>query len=58
MKTDPNAVSNSQKADEEDLKLIRKMKMYADKGYDVELRKAPGGGYKTLKYKKELFAAE
>ena len=41
-------------SDAEDLKLIREMKKYADDGYDVEFRKASGGGYKTLKVKKEL----
>lgn len=42
----------------EDLKLIRKMKRYADAGYDVEFRKAPGGGYKMLKVKKEIIMAD
>lgn len=44
--------------DEEDLKLIRKMKKYADDGYDVELRRAPGGGYKAMKCKKETILVE
>ena len=44
--------------DWEDLRLIRKMKKYADQGYDVELSKALGGGYKTLKYKKELISVD
>ena len=47
-----------ERSDVEDLRLIRKMKKYADDGYDVELRKAPGGGYKTLKYKKELISTD
>ena len=50
--------AEDRKRDLEDLRLIRKMKMYADQGYDVELRKAPGGGYKTLKIKKELITAD
>lgn len=57
MKND-RVVRDQQRSDAEDLKLIRKMKQYADEGYDVELRKAPGGGYKTLKVKKELITAE
>ena len=44
--------------DEEDLKLIRKIKKYADEGYDVEFRRAKGGGYKTLKIKKELVTVD
>lgn len=43
---------------EDDLKLIRKMKKYADDGYDVELRKSSAGGYKVLKVKKELITAD
>ena len=44
--------------DEEDLRLIRKIKKYADEGYDVEVRKAKGGGYKTMRYKKQLITAD
>lgn len=44
--------------DEADLRLIRQIKRYADEGYDVELRKAPGGGYKILRVKKELLKAD
>ena len=55
---DEKVVRDQRQSDAEDLKLIRKMKKYADDGYDVELRKAPGGGYKTLKVKKELITAD
>ena len=44
--------------DEADLRLIRLMKRYADEGYDVELRKAPRGGYKALRVKKEILKAD
>ncbi len=44
--------------DEADLRLIRQIKRYADEGYDVELRKAPGGGYKILRVKKEILKAD
>ena len=44
--------------DEADLRLIRMIKRYADEGYDVEFRKAPGGGYKALRVKKEILKAD
>lgn len=51
-------VNCDRQSDKDDLKLIREMKRYADDGYDVEFRKAPGGGYKTLKVKKQLIMAD
>jgi hypothetical protein len=44
--------------DIEDLKLIRKMKQLADKGFDVELRKDKKGGYKAMKVNKTIITAE
>ena len=51
-------VRTDREKDIADLNLIRKMMRYADQGDDVELRKAPGGGYKVLRVKKELITAE
>ncbi len=50
--------NNHDGSKEKDLKLIRKMKKYADDGYDVELRKSSCGGYKVLKVKKEIISAD
>lgn len=46
------------KQDEEDLKLIRKMKQLADKGFDVELRRDKKGAYKAMKVNKTIISAE
>lgn len=48
----------SKNQDDEDLRLIRKMKHLADEGYDVEFRRAPGGGYKALRVDKQLITAD
>ena len=42
------------KQDEDDLRLIRRMKQIADKGFDVEFRKAANGGYKALRVDKKI----
>lgn len=46
------------KQDEKDLRLIRKMKQLADKGFDVEFRKAANGEYKALRVDKKIITAE
>lgn len=51
-------VRTDREKDMADLILIRKMKEYADKGYNVELKKAPGGGYKILRVNKVQITAE
>ena len=48
----------NKQSDEEDLKLIRRMKQYADEGFDVELRKDRGGGYKVFQVKKKIIKAD
>ncbi|WP_022761913.1 hypothetical protein [Butyrivibrio sp. AD3002] len=50
--------SNMRAQDEKDLKMIRDMKNFADQGFDLEFRKASGGGYKILKVKKQILTTD
>jgi hypothetical protein len=53
-----NLKIGKQQMDEKDLKMIRLMKKFADKGYDVEFRKDCGGGYKILRVNKSIIKAD
>lgn len=56
MKTEKEREKRLTTQEETDLQLIKKMKEAVDDGYDVELRRAKGGGYKALKVDKRILS--